>query len=294
MNDKDAKGVYRWWFLTYNNPDADWRKTLDTFEATYCIGQLEKGKEGTVHIQALLYYVTSVRASRFKGIPCWIKGIPSADAKLRVNRYVSKEESRMDGPYQYGVQPANMAKGRDFEAALQHAKAGRFDQIQASIYIPYLANLKKINLDCQVSSTRENVCGIWIWGAPGYGKSHYAQEEYGSDAYFKSQNKWFDGYVSQRNVILDDLDASGACLSHYLKRWMDKWACLGETKGGTIMLQYKRFIVTSNYLPEDLWPSDQTLVEAIKRRCLFIFFTRKQYCIIAQAIGQYPNKLDDL
>lgn len=45
---------------------------------------------------------------------------------------------------------------------------------------------------------------------------------------------------------MDDLDFEGGDkLGHYLKIWADKWACTGETKGGTIPLNHHRFIVTS-------------------------------------------------
>lgn len=70
---------------------------------------------------------------------------------------------------------------------------------------------------------------------------------------------------------MDDLDTG--ILSHYLKIWADKWKCTGEIKGGTVALNYKRFIVTSNYTPAELWgkPEEETLRLAICRR--FILFT---------------------
>lgn len=67
-------------------------------------------------------------------------------------------------------------------------------------------------------------------------------------------------------MILDDFDKGGACLGHYLKIWTDRYACTGETKGGQIPLNYDKFIITSNYTPEQLWPEDATLVQAIRRR----------------------------
>jgi len=74
------------------------------------------------------------------------------------------------------------------------------------------------------------------------------------------------GYINQKYVILDDFDKGGACLGHHLKIWTDRYACTGETKGGQIPLNYDKFIITSNYTPEQIWPEDPILVKAIRRR----------------------------
>lgn len=57
---------------------------------------------------------------------------------------------------------------------------------------------------------------------------------------------------------MDDLDVvKGSALSfeigHLLKIVADKYGCFGEIKGGTVALRHETFIVTSNYLPEDIW-----------------------------------------
>lgn len=291
LDETNQKGVYRWWFITWNNPPQDWKAALDSLEATYTIGQLEKGREGTLHIQACIYYVTSRRASSFKGLPMWIKGVSSADAKLRVCNYVSKSDTRVDGPYESGSKPAGLSKGRDWEEARKLAKEGRFEEIQASIFIPYYSSLKKINNDAQRGHQSEDCRGLWIYGYPGAGKSHYAREELGQDAFNKAQSKWFDGYQGEECILLDDLDKRGECLGHLLKIWLDKWPCSGEVKGGTVPLKHRVFAITSNYLPEDLWGDDDILVTAIRRRCIFVFFRsdRTPSMVEPLKLGVYPE-----
>lgn len=66
-------------------------------------------------------------------------------------------------------------------------------------------------------------------------------------------------------------------LGHYLKIWADKWSCTGEVKGGTVPLNHRNFIVTSNYSIEQVFGPEEhdnekakkakaELVAAIKRR----------------------------
>lgn len=69
-------------------------------------------------------------------------------------------------------------------------------------------------------------------------------------------------------MVLDDLDST--CLGHYLKIWADKWGAYGEIKGGTVALNYQRFIVTSNFSIEELFagndPASAKLRAALLRR----------------------------
>lgn len=111
----------------------------------------------------------------------------------------------------------------------------------------------------------ETTRGIWIMGAPGIGKTHYVHERI-PDVYVKSQNKWWDGYDGQPDVLLDDFDKQGKCLGHHIKIWADKYKATGEVKGASMNLQHRRFIITSNYSIEQIWEDDETLQQAIRRR----------------------------
>lgn len=64
---------------------------------------------------------------------------------------------------------------------------------------------------------------------------------------------------------MDDLDSD--TLGHYLKIWLDKYPKTGEVKFGTIPLNYKTFIVTSNYSIEELFANNEKMIEPIRRRC---------------------------
>lgn len=79
-------------------------------------------------------------------------------------------------------------------------------------------------------------------------------------------------------VLIDDFDtAGGVALSHYLKRWSDRYGLSGEVKGSTINLNYEWLVITSNHTISDLFGPDReedgksavakrTLVAALERR----------------------------
>jgi len=67
--------------------------------------------------------------------------------------------------------------------------------------------------------------------------------------------------------LLEDLDTD--VLGHYIKIWADRYACTGEVKGGTVPLQFKTFVITSNYTPEQLFAKDPTMAAAVRRRFTF-------------------------
>lgn len=287
IKNENAKANYKYWFLTINNPNEDWRAQLQALDPTYCIGQLEKGENGTPHIQALVYYATSKRPSHWKGISCWSKGISAIDAQVRVQHYCSKQDTRIDGPFECGKRPSALERKLDYGEALQKVKEGKWEEVNPKILIQNLGNLQR--LQCQWATAYESPStrGVWIHGKPGFGKTHFARHKY-PNAYIKSQNKWWDGYIAETSVILDDLDEGAKPLGHHIKIWADKWPCTGEIKGAQVKLQHKVFCITSNYLPEELW-SDQTLCSAIRRRFIFILFVGLGQYVTGTEPGQYPD-----
>lgn len=153
--------------------------------------------------------------------------------------------------------------------ALEHAKRGKFDEIDPHIQIQYFSSLRKIHHESLLKNAELNgeLENLWYHGPPGTGKSRKARDLY-PDSYFKGLNHWWDGYVGEDTVIIDEWEIStGKYIGHHLKIWSDRYPFKMEVKGSVLPLQRpKRIIITSNYSIDECFGSDTMLCAAIHRR----------------------------
>lgn len=119
----------------------------------------------------------------------------------------------------------------------------------------------------QFPSVESRVC-IWLWSKQsGVGKSRWCETRF-PNAYRKSlTSKFFQGYVDQETILIEDIDTSCASFGHDLKLWGDIYPLLVEVKCSHVYLTHRRLIVTSNYKIAELWTCPR-LVNALNRRFL--------------------------
>lgn len=230
-----------------------------------CFGR-EVGDGGTPHLQG---YILAKNPQLFE----WFRGrIPRAHVEFQKGTcdqaiaYCQK-----DGDFhELGTRPIGSKRKGEIEQerwedARDAARRGDIDSVPADIYVRYYRTLKEIKKDHMLKpSDLDDVCGVWIYGLAGVGKSRKARSDY-PNSYFKMANKWWDGYQGEETVILDDLDKKHDVLAHHLKIWMDRYAFIAETKGGAILIRPKKIIITSQYSIEDIWGDEETRA-ALRRR----------------------------
>lgn len=136
----------------------------------------------------------------------------------------------------------------------------------AKEFVAHYRNLKQIHFDHKIElCSLTELDNQWIWGEAGVGKSRSVREQY-PDIYIKMCNKWWDGFENQKTVLLDDFDKNHSVLGHHLKIWSDRYPFRAEVKNHSALYRPERIIVTSNYHPKDIWPTDPELVKALLRR----------------------------
>lgn len=253
----------RGWAFTLNNP-LEFRPAFnDTIK--YLCYQLEQGDNETPHLQGYIYYNT---LKSLKQLQEYIPGghFEIAKGTPEQNKNYCSKPGALEPFVEFGEIP-NQGKRTDLSEVITavREKRPREEYIYTDAYVKYFKGIEHVKLMTTTPFTAENVRGTWIYGPPGVGKSHHVRTKY-PNVFIKQQNKWWDGYDQQTEILLDDFDRNGVCLGHYLKIWADKWAATGEFKGGTLNLLYNKFFITSNYSIDDLFYEDSVLCEAIKRR----------------------------
>ena len=175
-----------------------------------------------------------------------------------------KQETRVEGPWEFGEKPLQRNSRKDWESVYLKAKQGLIEEIPADIRVRCYSQLKKIEKDHLKIEDNQGGCrGVWIYGDSGVGKSRLARRDY-PDHYPKLCNKWWDGYNNQTNVIMDDIGPEHKVLGQQLKIWSDRYGCVLENKGGAMSSKYKNFVVTSQYKIEEIFGEDPKICRGLE------------------------------
>lgn len=113
------------WCFTINNFSEDDRNNcsnLCTDHCNYAIYQIERGDNGTVHIQGYLELKTRKRLPQVKRILSERAHLEVARGSPDQNRsYCTKPESRIEGPFEHGTISKGKGKRSDIEAFVEAA-----------------------------------------------------------------------------------------------------------------------------------------------------------------------------
>lgn len=255
--------------FTWNNyQDVDYIDILNKAKNDLGISYIVYGYEiapttGTLHLQG--YVQTEKRVYLTKINKCLPKvhiTICNGSSQDNIDYCKKLDNFVEDGVPRTEARRIKKCKD-DWEALVNLAESGKIQEIRTDFpkeYLVYYRTFQQIAQDRLKPEPIVRAC-YWIWGKPGSGKSRAVHQHF-PDAYWKNANKWWDGYQGQESVVLDDL--GGAFLYEHLKRWADRYPVIGEVKGSSIGLSYKRFIVTSNFDVDDPAITEHIPLETIR------------------------------
>lgn len=249
--------------FTLNNPEGplDFDKHNKTNLIKYAIWQLEKGKEnGTPHYQGYIELSRQARLTQMKKI------IPGAHFELRrgtrdqARDYCLKGDTRVEGEtyHEYGEwRETVQGKRGDMDGVVEMANSGHDRVAIAKAYpkqfIRYHHGIDEYIRTVKSKGQRTNKTFVELYlGNPGTGKSFTASKHQG--AYWKTPDKWWDGYTQQDVVVLDDF--SGWLTWTQLLHIMDAYPTDVEVKNSKVNFNSDRIIITSNYHPKEWYSSD--------------------------------------
>lgn len=247
----------RYWMFTINNPSSD--ELPSTWSGVdYCVWQREKGEAGTEHLQGYLILSKSKRLTGMKKLDKTAHWEPRKGNHTQAKDYVTKAETRMDGPWEFGDEPEAKEQGkrndllnlkRKMDEGATEAEIAADPEV-FSVWARYY----KVVARYKVLTGQQRNWPVFthvIWGAPGLGKTRKVLDLAGPAAYWLArpagQTVWFDGYIGQDTLVIDEF--YGWMTLDLLVRILDRYPMQVETKGGSTPLLIKRCFITSNTAP---------------------------------------------
>ena len=262
---------FTWTWNNYDEGSITFLHTLSSECRYLCYGREVCPSTGTPHLQGFLILGNPSTASAIRKRMPGVHVECSKGSPIHNRDYCSK-----GGDFkEYGTPPVSGTERGDREVsrysmAWDQAKAGDLESIDADIRIRCYNTLKRIKYDFRpVPEHLAGVCGTWIHGEAGCGKTTSVFAAY-PDCYSKPiKSKWWDGYADQPIVLFDDVSIYERELGTLLKHAADSKTFYIESKGLQYAIRPTRVFVTSQYTIEEIW-DDQKTRDALLRRFVVI------------------------
>lgn len=260
----------RKWCFTLNNyvPEEEdkLKNWFDQGKITYIVYGHEVGASGTPHLQGFVYFKAKQRMSALKKV---IKRAHIEQAKGTIYdnyRYCTKDGQ---GVVEFGTKP-QQGNRTDLASFKDAIKSGASDMDLADNFTNACCKFPKFIEFVRHAKLKEdnkafkNVSVDVYWGDAGSGKTRKAYDDdpglYRID--HASDRLWFNGYVGQKTVLLDDY--YGGIKYSTLLHLLDGYPMDLQIKGGYTRKAWDRVIITSNKPPEEWYK--QGMTPALKRR----------------------------
>lgn len=275
----------RAWVFTWNNPPGQPDPDL-LANCTYFVYQGEVGESGTYHFQGYLEVKNPVRLATITAFMPGCHAEPRRGTAAQARTYATKEDTRADGPYEWGTISSQGARS-DLHAAAALLTDGtslkRVAEEYPAQFIRYSAGFTRFKaLVTPPRGDDEGTACFVFFGAGGTGKTSFAlrlarylspglgvfrvPEEKGSGLYW-------DGYEPGQCVIIDEFKGS-RMRPTFFNQLVDKGPMSVPVHGGTVVFNSPLIIITTNVHPKDWWPNVEFQRSLRRRITLWPIFRR--------------------
>lgn len=225
------------------------------------VGQLERGEQGTIHLQAVMRLTgaSSLATAR----QCWpkahLEGVKGTWAQAVA--YVTKEETRIEGT-KFCIPEGEdwfprQGKRKDLDVIASLVKEGKpWEAIFAEVggaairYVNQIEKVRRLLYD----KPEHRVDGVKValfYGDSGTGKSHTAWSPWiegksvSPEVYRVCHANWMDGYEQQKVLLIDDIDFRDWGVGNLLSA-LDKYAVQRQLKGGSVWAHWTHVVICHN------------------------------------------------
>lgn len=245
-------------FITINNYTEEEIENIKTkFKSTYYVIGKEVGMKSQLpHIHCYIEFTGSVRFDTIK------KKLPRARIETRKGTveqaigYCKKENNFVEE----GT-PSRQGNRSDIHTLAQKIVDGatlRDIAIEApGEYVKYHKGFLALKLILMEDRTTKPYVE-WRFGLAGVGKTRKIREMYGSENVYikKPENKWWDNYMQQKCVIIDDFYGSWAEGKNDFHRLLDYGAYDAEVKTSTVKINSPYIYITCEHPPWFFWKNN--------------------------------------
>lgn len=263
------------WCFTFNNPPSGWTPPTGS-DIEYMVWQREKGEKGTEHIQG---YVRFKSQKRFQAAKNWfsvpeIHLEPAKGNEKQNKTYCTKEETRVEGPFEYGEyddKAGAQGKRTDLdEVAEKLTKGATLKEIAVehpAAFIRYHQGIEKLKDIVQpLPPLEREVKTLVMWGETGTGKTHRARTGFPDIYEVKPGRDPWGAYDGQEMILFDEFDYTKWSIQQ-MNGFCDKWRCKLDCRYKDKYAAWKGVIICANSEPYTWWPNEhQLLREAFWRR----------------------------
>ncbi len=286
-----SRRLSKFWLFTYYDDELESmylesrQSALDQFKerVAYAIWQLERCPvTQRLHLQGYIEFKQKVRLTQLRSYLPRAHWDERRGTQAQAHDYCSKEETRIDGPYEIGQYVAHDIQGRrsDLVAVKRKLDSGVELRLIAQTEEHFSACCRHYRFFERYVHLTDNPRSwktlVYVyWGPTGVGKSSHVREVAGDDAFYASKStaggyKWFDGYTGQSIAVFDEF--YGSIPFHMLLDLIGFMPMLVEWKGASRQWKPRTIFITSNRSPLD-WYTDIRLNHAsLYRRLTRVFY----------------------